>query len=75
MSTITRRARNGLFSGAVLAVLGFGATQAFAAPAAEADAKACSFTACRRYCVDTCPPGSGSCFGYCEGGECVCEYS
>ena len=76
MSTTMWRLRNGMFSGAILAVLTFGASQAFAAPAAEKDARACSPTACRSYCVSTCPPGSGSCFGYCEDdGHCQCEYS
>lgn len=80
MAAMTRRVWNGVFSGVTLGVLVFGATQAFASPPAKSDTLACSFTACRRYCEDTCPPWAGSCFGYCDfvtdpTGECVCEYS
>jgi hypothetical protein len=80
MPAATRRVLNGLLSGTTLAVLVFGASQAFAAPPAESEQLACSFTVCRRYCEDTCPPWAGSCFGYCDfdtnpSGQCVCEYS
>jgi hypothetical protein len=76
----TRRTWNVVFSGAILATLAFGGTQAFASTPAESDQLFCSQTACRRYCEDTCPPWAGSCFGYCEydtdpAGHCQCVYS
>lgn len=80
MAATIRKIWNGAFAFATLAALVFGGSQAFASPRTEADQRACSFTACRRYCEDTCPPWATSCFGYCDfdtnpAGQCVCEYS
>lgn len=70
-----RRVWNRVFSCAALAALTFGATQAFAAPPAESALRACITSTCREYCVSTCPPEAGSCFGSCLGGQCRCQYS
>ena len=73
--TIERRSLwNGVFSGAMLAALTFGASYAFAS-APESALRACSTATCRQYCVETCPPEAGSCFGSCQAGQCRCQYS
>ena len=50
MSGIRQRTRRGLFALATAAVLGFGASQAFAAPAAAAEARACTNAQCNLDC-------------------------
>jgi hypothetical protein len=56
------------FAAATAAALGFGATQALAAPATEAGARACTNDYCRRV---ACYPF----YGYCDFrlGICACE--
>ncbi|HEX6368234.1 MAG TPA: hypothetical protein VF006_04845 [Longimicrobium sp.] len=49
MSAIRRRTRRGLFAAATAAMLGFGAAQAFAAPAPAA-ARACTNAQCDADC-------------------------
>jgi hypothetical protein len=49
MNTIRRRTQRSLFALASVAALGFGAAQAFAAPAA-ADARACTTAQCNLDC-------------------------
>lgn len=49
MRAIGGRTRRGLFALAMAAALGFGAAQAFAAPAA-ADARACTNAGCNTWC-------------------------
>jgi hypothetical protein len=60
--------RGAVFGAAIVAALGFGATQALAAPATEA-----GFPNCRDnddcYAPDQCGPNGGMCFG---GGRCMC---
>jgi hypothetical protein len=56
----------------VAGALGFGGTQAFAAPGAPAAEKAaCNLSQCRQSCRAVCP----TCYGYCDPEiGCVCEY-
>lgn len=63
------------FAAAVVGALGFGGTQAFAAPgAATANENACTLSSCRTYCRSWCTPGF-ACTGYCDPDVgCVCEY-
>ncbi len=64
------------FAAAVVGAMGFGGTQAFAAPAAAGAAeRSCTFTTCRNYCRNEwCTPGL-ACYGYCDPElGCVCEY-
>jgi hypothetical protein len=60
------------FAAAVVGALGFGGTQAFAAPGArDAEGGACSLSSCRTYCRSVCP----LCYGYCDPVDgCICEY-
>ena len=65
------------FTAAVAGALGFGGTQAFAAPGAAAVKQdACSLSACSTYCrTQWCTPGF-RCYGYCDPDlGCVCEYA
>lgn len=70
----TRMLRHGLFAAATMAALGFGATQALAAPRAEADAaRACS-NLNHAQCRDSCRAmgyDTGSCVA---GGGCWCVH-
>ena len=65
--TITR----GFFAAVLAGTLGFGATQALAAPApAEGDAaRACNPTGCNAWCQGRHGPFAA---GFCEGGVCYC---
>ena len=59
------------FAAAVAGALGFGGSQAFAAPGAPAEKAACNFLECRRQCREFCP----TCYAYCDSElGCVCEY-
>lgn len=58
-----------VFGAALLATLGFGAAQAFAAPAAPAASLACSHSFCDSYCIGAGYNG-GSCVG--SPGKCLC---
>ncbi len=67
--------RRGLLGLVVTASLGFGVTQALAAPAAaRAQSNSCPYSGNGPYiyppCEEACPGG----FGYCDGnGSCVCQ--
>jgi hypothetical protein len=50
MSTIRRWTQRSLFALATASALGFGAAQAFAAPAAPAEARACTNAQCNLDC-------------------------
>ena len=69
------KARRGLLAVILAAPLGFGVTQAAAAPAAaSAQSNSCPYSANGPYfyppCEEACPGG----FGYCDGnGFCACE--
>jgi hypothetical protein len=60
------------FATVVAGALGFGATQAFAAPgAAPGKANSCVRSVCHSNCRAVCP----TCYGYCDPDlGCVCEY-
>ena len=67
MRAIGGRTRRGLFALAMTAALGFGAAQAFAAPAA-ADARACTNAECNTWCKRL-----GNDGGFCAGSfGCAC---
>lgn len=68
-STLHRLAYAALVAGA----MGFGGTQAFAAPgAAKAVVNSCTYNECRVQCREWCLPGR-VCTGYCDPVEgCVC---
>ena len=64
------------FALSVAGALGFGGTQAFAAPGArEVRENSCTAVSCRSYCrYEWCQPGF-ACTGYCDPDlGCVCEY-
>lgn len=50
MSRIARRTQRWMGVAAVAAALGFGGAQAFAAPGAAADARACTNAQCNTWC-------------------------
>jgi hypothetical protein len=59
----------GLFGLAVLGALGFGASQAAAAPRSSTGKEAyCSYLSCRNMCI-----AAGRPSGYCESGICLCD--
>ena len=64
------------FAAAMAGALGFGGTQAFAAPGeAAAEMKSCSLSECSNYCRQWCTPGF-RCYGYCDPElGCVCDYA
>ncbi|HEU0299259.1 MAG TPA: hypothetical protein VFR37_07395 [Longimicrobium sp.] len=64
------------FAAAVAGAMGFGGTQALAAPGVAAEGRACSYFQCVSYCWNEgCPPGQ-RCTGYCDPVlGCVCEYA
>jgi hypothetical protein len=60
--------RGGIFGLVTAAALGFGGAQAFAQPAAAADAeRACSSGPCNRDCK-----ARGADGGFCDQGGCIC---
>ena len=59
--------RNGLFAAVLAGSLGFGASQAMAAPAAESAARTCSAIQCTGYCVN-----QGADGGVCSNNKCLC---
>jgi hypothetical protein len=64
--TITRLCRR-VIGVAVVATLGFGATQALASPAEAAEAAACDVVKCRANCK-----AQGQTSGACFEGQCIC---
>jgi hypothetical protein len=65
---MTRTMQRGMFAAMTAAALGFGAAQAFAAPAAGAAAeRACSSGQCSRDCRRAGYDG-----GFCDQGGCIC---
>jgi hypothetical protein len=58
------------FGLAIAVALGFGATQALAAPAASGAARICDADQCTAYCL-TQPCGGA---GRCRSGTCMCMY-
>jgi hypothetical protein len=75
MAATIRSVWNHVFTCAALAALTFGASQALADGPEEPALRVCTTSTCRQYCVSTCPPEAGSCFGSCLGGQCRCQYS
>lgn len=67
MHTWIRSARRAVLGAAVAASLGFGATQALAAPEAEAPRQGCNLVDCDRLCRTLGYPG-----GLCSRGSCFC---
>ncbi|HEY0019733.1 MAG TPA: hypothetical protein VGC13_25755 [Longimicrobium sp.] len=69
MLKVTRGLRSGFFGALTVAALGFGTTQALAAPAAPADAQVCNPQVCNRICQSI----PGSIGGFCTSdGSCQC---
>jgi hypothetical protein len=72
MTRFTRMLRQGVFAAATIAALGFGATQAFAAPRAQADAARVCSRGQHEMCHATCV-WYGYDRGWCIGdGLCEC---
>jgi len=69
MSAIFTKVRNGLLAASMLGALGFGATQALAAPAAAEEAAACTQQGCNARCEAQFGPFAS---GFCENGVCQC---
>lgn len=69
MSGILTKVRNGVLAASMLGALGFGASQALAAPAEAEKAAACSQNACNRQCEAQFGPFAS---GFCENGVCQC---
>jgi hypothetical protein len=70
MREMTRGARGWLFAAGVMAALGFGGAQAMAAPAADAQARACNPTGCNARCQ-----AQGGISGRCtDAGLCACLF-
>lgn len=68
--TMTRGMQRGMFAAVTAAALGFGAAQAFAAPAAAANAeRACVNGKCARECRSI-----GYDDGFCDQGGCICIF-
>lgn len=63
--------RRGLFAGAMAAALGFGASQAFAGPAAQPEAQSCDQAYCRATCISAGHSG-GRCVTTPAGSYCEC---
>ncbi len=69
MKGTLKQARNALAALALTASLGFGAAQAFAAPAGHEAARACNPKACNKQCQ-----AQGGIEGRCNNGQCLCLF-
>jgi hypothetical protein len=70
MRTVTRGMRGWLLGAAMAAALGFGGAQAMAAPADDAQARACNPTGCNASCQ-----AQGGISGRCtDAGLCACLF-
>ena len=69
MSGIYTKFRNGVLAASMLGALGFGASQALAAPAAAQAPPTCNQGACNRQCE---AQFGSFASGFCENGVCMC---